>query len=79
MKSIKTWVCALALTSAMAGGAVAEPLSTTFSGANIKATVSKILPSPSYGGAIAVAGGTFAAWTVYRFFQGCGPFRCPRG
>ena len=20
--------------------------------------------------------GSFAAWTVYRFFQNCGPFRC---
>ena len=24
-------------------------------------------------------GGSFAAWTVYRFFQGCGPFKCIKG
>ena len=23
-----------------------------------------------------VLGVTFAAWTIYRFFQNCGPFRC---
>ena len=26
--------------------------------------------------AATVIGGTFVAWTVYRFFQNCGPFRC---
>ena len=29
-------------------------------------------------GAAKIIGGSFAAWTIYRFFQNCGPFTCNR-
>ena len=60
---------ALALTM-VAGSASAWPV--LGSTGNWSGSIDKVIG----GTATTWVGGTLAAWTVYRFFQNCGPFTC---
>ena len=62
---------ALALTMS-AGSASATSWSGHFGTPGVVEGVS----SAQWTQAVGITAGTFAAWTVYRFFQNCGPFRC---
>ena len=63
-----------------AGSASAWPIVGTGPSAFIKDAMPPGLKVGSVGpeaaGALKIFGASFAAWTVYRFFQNCGPFRC---
>ena len=72
MTNIKKTLAAGALAVAMAAGSANAGSVIQWNG--VKG--SKIVAFDSSIGLAKLAGGTFAAWTVYRFFQNCGPFRC---
>ena len=68
----------------LAAGALAVMLSAGSASAGVsfntfKHAPAKVFPhwtSGNWTAAGQIIGGTFAAWTVFRFFQNCGPFHC---
>ena len=77
MRTIKAGAVA-ALIAATAGQANAAPNGLPLSGTSLSALVPNELKIGNLGGGAPAVwfGGTFLAWTTYRFFQNCGPFRC---
>ena len=84
MRLIKATAVAAIIAATSAGSASATP------GFLDGSVVNKLIPSEIKGSwanklafsestavsAVQIIGGSFVAWTVYRFFQNCGPFRC---
>ena len=68
MRSIIKAAGVAALISTLSVGSASAGLTATANGQKVV--------SISGANAAAIIGSTFVAWTVYRFFQNCGPFTC---